>query len=189
MKLTGNYDSEFVIIPNAIIFPGNQEIKQRLNDIDLIFDAGKFEITEGIVTTKFEITEGIVTTKFELNPIEIHNEYIIRLSDSLIIQSGTLILTFLDCEDKSILNFIDDWYNGTYGEDGRRQFKKCDVVADAKITLLDSSRGVVVSEIILHSLFPIDVKKDNVILDESKELARLSLLLKFDYFEIKEMII
>jgi hypothetical protein len=110
------WDLEIVSAPPAVYFPGNAMLKARTRGVTPSFGAGLTEIQA--IIRHFKIRQTVISGTTE----------------------GTINVEYTDREDQAISYFVDDWRQKIADRDTKYSFRKEDIVADARLVILNSSR-------------------------------------------------
>lgn len=97
--------------------------------------------------------------------------------------SGTISLQFTDREDQAISYFVDDWRQKIADRDCKYSFRKEDLVCDAKLEILNSSR-VPVRTLKFYNCIIQDAQLDeNGAAEDGSDRADVPLNLQFEHYE------
>lgn len=126
LPTTRDWDLDFITTPNAVYMPSPEIIKARLTGVTLNANVQLADVKANLrgFTVRQSVRQGT--------------------------SEGTVTLTFVDREDRSISAWLYDWADKMGTRDQRFAFRKEDTICDIKFSILNSSR-LPVQEIILYT--------------------------------------
>lgn len=159
------WDFEWTQPAAAVYFPGNDLLKSRMQAIN----------------TQFPVMIGQMMA-------QIRNFTLFQNTISGT-TAGNFSIDYMDFEDQAIKMWLDDWRDKLGGRSDRYAFRKEDTFAQAKLTLMNSSR----KPIMVYEIFTIQpVDSGNLMnpmlsSDDPQNIGQVSATFSFEHFEARPL--
>lgn len=144
--------------PAIVYYPGDEIFKYRLNAVNLGLDTG--------VTGIEKRTRG----NFVLFQRTGQNT------------SGSISLSFTDREDQAISYFLDDWRQKISDRATKYSFRKCDLVCNCTLFLLNSGRQDVRTLHFYNCIIRDAGMDENGVTEDGSDRSEVSLSMDFEYY-------
>ena len=153
------WEFEFTSAPRIVYFPGSEIFNKRLTQINIGID-NSVNGFEKRLRGNFSVYQQTGQQT-----------------------AGTLALNFVDREDQAITYFLDDWHQKIADRDTKYSFRKEDLIAECKLTFLNSSRIAVRTLTFFNCILTDRTFDENGVAEDGTDRADIQMTMKFEHFQ------